>query len=86
MLRSVNAFYTAGALKVFVADIEGQVSGTSPPAEQAKYLCVVLPTDEDSRRRFFRVHGQAVYEWGFDGDDDVGQKYTWYPIGRPDVK
>ncbi len=86
VLRYVNDFYGAGALKVFVADIETHMNGKNIPAESAKYLCVVLPTDEDARRRVFRVHWEAVREWGFDADDDVGQKYTWYPIDWHDLK
>jgi hypothetical protein len=86
VLRYVDDFYAAGALKVFVADIETQTNGKNPPTEHAKYLCVVLPKDEDSRHQVFRVHWQAVREWGFDADDDVGQKYTWYPIDWHDLK
>jgi hypothetical protein len=86
VLRYVNAFYAAGALKVFVADIDTRMNGKNPPTENAKYLCVVLPADEDTRREVFRVHWQAVREWGFDADDDVGQKYTWYPIDWHDLK
>jgi hypothetical protein len=85
-LKYVNDFYAAGAPKVFVAEIETQMNGKNPPRENAKYLCVVLPTDRDTRRKVFRVHWQAVREWGFDADDDVGQKYTWYPIDWHDLK
>jgi hypothetical protein len=76
--RYVNEFYGAGASKVFVADL---LEGENPLTEDASYLCVALPKDEHARRKVFRVHWRAVREWGFDADGDVGQKYTWYPIG-----
>lgn len=86
VLRFVNDFYAAGALKVFVADIDTHLNGKNPSAENAKYLCVVLPSDEHVRHKVFQVHWRAAREWGFDADDDVGQKYTWYPIDGQDLK
>jgi hypothetical protein len=86
VLRYVNDFYGAGALKVFVTDIETHVNGKNLAAESARYLCVVLPADEEARSRVFRVHREAVREWGFDADNDVGQKYTWYPMDWHDLK
>jgi len=80
VLRYVNDFYAAGALKVFVADLV-EARGENHLTENASYLCVALPTDEHARRKVFRVHWRAVREWGFDADGDVGQKYAWYPIG-----
>ncbi len=86
VLKYVNEFYAAGARKVFIADIRKQANGKNLPTENAKYLCVVLPSATKARSRVFRVHWRAVHEWGFDADDDVGQKYTWYPIDWHDLK
>ncbi|MGA2281467.1 MAG: hypothetical protein ABSG80_14325 [Verrucomicrobiota bacterium] len=86
VLKFVNDFYAAGAKKVYVADIEMHLNGKNPPKENAKYLLVVLPQDKETRRKFFVVHWKAVKAWGFDADDDVGQKYTWYPIDWHDIK
>ncbi len=86
VLKFANAFYVAGATKVYVADIEIHYSGKNVPSENAKYLLVVTPQDEETRRKFFIVHWEAVKAWGFDGDGDVRQKYTWYPIDWHDIK
>lgn len=86
ILKYVNDFYTAGAKQVYVADIETHLNGKGPPTENAKYLLVVTPQDEETRRKFFVVHWEVVKAFGFDADDDVGQKYTWYPIDWHDIK
>jgi hypothetical protein len=85
VLKYVNEFYATGASNVFIADIKKQANENTL-LENAEYLCVVLPSDTKARRKVFRVHRRAVLEWGFDADDDVGQKYTWYPIDWHDVK
>lgn len=86
VLKFVDAFYAVGAKKVYIADIETHFNGKNPPTENGKYLLVVTPQDEETRRKFFVVHWEAVTTWGFDADDDVGQKYTWYPIDWHDIK
>jgi hypothetical protein len=86
VLKFVDKFYDAGAKEVFIADIETHFNGKNPPTETGKYLLVVTPQDEETRKKFFVAHWEAVVAWGFDGDDDVGQKYTWYPIDWHDIK
>lgn len=78
VLKFVDDFYAAGATKVYLADITTHFNGKNPPTESAKCLLVVTPQDEEARRIFFVVHWQVVKTIGFDGDGDVGQKYTWY--------
>jgi len=80
VVRFVDDFYAAGAAKVFVADVQKQDIGKTSASENAKFLCVVLPSDRETRRNLFRVHWRAANEFGLDADDDVGQKYTWYPF------
>jgi hypothetical protein len=86
VLKFVDEFYATGAKKVYIADIETHFNGKNPPTENGKYLLVVTPQEEEIRRKFFVVHWEAVKAWGFDGDDDVGQKYTWYPIDWHDIR
>ena len=78
--KYANDFYAAGAKRVYVTDIEAHFNGKNPPTETGKYLLVVVPEDEAIRKKIFIVHWEVVKAIGFDGDGDVGQKYSWYPI------
>jgi len=86
VLKFVNQFYGAGAKKVYIAGIETHFNGKNPPTETGQFILVVLPQDEEARQKFFIAHWEAVQAWGFDAEDDIGQKYTWYPIDWSDIK
>jgi hypothetical protein len=78
VLRYVNAFYSAGAVEVLMANLRKRAIGKAQPLEEARLMLVVLPQTSEARRKVFDVVREAPREWMNDPDPDVGQKYLWY--------
>jgi hypothetical protein len=78
VLKYVNAFYDAGAAKVFMAKLRKKAVGKTEPLQEARLMIVVLPETSERRQKVFDVVWKAPREWMNDPDPDVGQKYLWY--------
>lgn len=80
VIQVVDDFYVSGAVNVYIAGIEKAVKNQGKAGESGNSLVVVLPSSPEARRKVFAVHWRVVPEFGIDADDDVGQKYLWYPF------
>ena len=68
----VEDFYQAGAVQVFIADIEEE-SGN----QYGESLLVVLPKDANARAKLFEVEARADTAFQDDPVSDKGQKYLY---------
>jgi hypothetical protein len=71
MLALAEAFYSAGAEKVFVTDIE-RVGNANVSAS----MVVVLPSDGSARKSVFEAESKFAKKIGEEPVRDVGQKYV----------
>jgi hypothetical protein len=72
MAQFVEDFYQAGAVQVFIGDIEDH-DGT----QYGESLLVVLPKDSAARVKLFQVEDRANTQFQDDPVSDKGQKYLW---------
>ncbi|HEV2437331.1 MAG TPA: hypothetical protein VG077_15170 [Verrucomicrobiae bacterium] len=68
----VEDFYQAGAVQVFIADIEAEGGN-----QYGESLLVVLPKDPTARARLFEVEARADTAFQDDSVSDQGQKYLY---------
>jgi hypothetical protein len=68
----VEDFYQAGAVQVYIADIE-----TEEGNDYGESLLVVLPTDPAARAKLFQVEARADTQFEDDPVSDKGQKYLY---------
>ena len=71
----VNDFYQAGAVQVFIADIE-EYEGY----QYGESLLVVLPEEASARARLFQIGARVETAFQNDPESDVGQKYLYYSL------
>jgi hypothetical protein len=71
MLKLAEEFYTAGAEKVYVTDIE-QVEQSNVSAS----MVVVLPTEGAARKNVFKAEAKFAERIGEAPIGDIGQKYV----------
>jgi hypothetical protein len=68
----VEDFYQAGAVQVFIADIEEENDN-----QYGESLLVVLPKDANARAKLFEVEARADTAFQDDPVTDKGQKYLY---------
>jgi hypothetical protein len=71
----VDEFYSAGAQKVYVGDIE-----TEDGRDFAGTILVVLPEDFAARTKLFKIDERVGPEFQEDPVADRGQKYLYYSL------
>jgi len=73
LVKIVNEFYSAGAEKVYVGNIESEAG-----KDFAGTLLVVLPEDFAARSKLFQIDERVGPEFQEDPVADRGQKYLHY--------
>jgi hypothetical protein len=68
----VEDFYQAGAVTVYIADIEEEQG-----YDYGESLLVVLPKDPNARAKLFQVEARADTTFDDDPVTDQGQKYLY---------
>lgn len=68
-------FYSAGAMQVFIADIEDHEG-----KQFGEALLIVLPKDTITRARLFEIGARADTAFENDPVSDKGQKYLYYSL------
>jgi len=73
LVKIVDEFYSAGAEKVYVGDID-----TEQGKDFAGTVLVVLPKDGAARSKLFEIDKRVGPEFQEDPVTDKGQKYLYY--------
>jgi hypothetical protein len=70
-IELVESLYKAGAITVWVFDIDGG----SDEEQNSGRLLIELPRNQSMRKKLFSKCAEITVEQGFDPEEDTGQKY-----------